>query len=391
MKILHCVEFYHPSIGGAQEVVKQLSERLVQLGNDVTVATTRIPERDQSVINGVNIEEFNVSGNYVHGFHGDAERYQNFLINSEFDVIMFYAAQQWTTDIALPILEQITTKKIFVPCGFSALYLPEYEQYFNNMKIWLKKFDACVYLSNDYRDIQFARQHNIDNEIVIPNGAAEDEFESSFNIDIKTKLSIPKNDFLILHVGSHTGLKGHKEAIKIFNNANISNCTLLIIGDKRDSGCWKSCRISQFLSQIDPRTRLRGKKIKVIQLSRKDTVAAYHAADLFLFPSNIECSPIVLFECMASKTPFLTTDVGNSKEIIQWSNAGILLPTNHQKNGHSIAKIEESAILLEKIFKNKEIRESMRNNGFKAWKTQFCWEKITKKYYNLYLEICKSD
>jgi len=31
MKILHCVESYYPSKGGMQEVVKQLSERLVAL------------------------------------------------------------------------------------------------------------------------------------------------------------------------------------------------------------------------------------------------------------------------------------------------------------------------------------------------------------------------
>jgi len=39
MKILHTVESYTPSINGMQQVVKQLSERLVLLGHDVTVAT----------------------------------------------------------------------------------------------------------------------------------------------------------------------------------------------------------------------------------------------------------------------------------------------------------------------------------------------------------------
>ena len=55
MRILHTVEFYPPSIGGMQEVVRQLSERLVLLGHDVTVATTRIPERTASSQNGVKI------------------------------------------------------------------------------------------------------------------------------------------------------------------------------------------------------------------------------------------------------------------------------------------------------------------------------------------------
>ena len=60
-------------------------------------------------------------------------------------------------------------------------------------------------------------------------------------------------------------------------------------------------------------------RILILNIDREETVAFYQTADLFLFPSNIECSPIVLFEAMASKTPFLVTDVGNSKEIISWS------------------------------------------------------------------------
>jgi hypothetical protein len=73
MKILHTVEFYHPSIGGTQEVVKQISERLVKSGHDVTIATTRLPERNARDLNGVRIEEFDVSGNAVRGLSGETK------------------------------------------------------------------------------------------------------------------------------------------------------------------------------------------------------------------------------------------------------------------------------------------------------------------------------
>lgn len=36
MKILHTVEFYEPSVGGAQEVIKQISLQLVKRGHEVT-------------------------------------------------------------------------------------------------------------------------------------------------------------------------------------------------------------------------------------------------------------------------------------------------------------------------------------------------------------------
>jgi hypothetical protein len=138
MKILHTVQFYYPSVGGAQEVVRQLSERLVLLGHEVTVATTMLPNRNFTIWKGVKIEQFNISGSAVKGFSGEIEKYTKFLIESDFDIIMNYAAQQWATDLMLPLLNEIKSKKVLVPCGFSGLYLPEYTEYFENMKTLLK-------------------------------------------------------------------------------------------------------------------------------------------------------------------------------------------------------------------------------------------------------------
>jgi len=44
VNILHTVEFYSPSVGGAQEVVRQISELLVKRGHDVTVATMSLAQ-----------------------------------------------------------------------------------------------------------------------------------------------------------------------------------------------------------------------------------------------------------------------------------------------------------------------------------------------------------
>lgn len=387
MKILHTVEFYHPSSGGMQEVVKQLSEGLVKLGQDVTVATTRLPERKEKIINRVKIIEFKVMGKMVEGLHGEIEKYKEFLINSDFDIITNFAAQQWASDLTFDILDEIKAKKVFVPQGFSGFYFPEYKNYFKNMKSWMKKYDMNVFPSNDYRDINFARKNNIKKIKLIPNGASEEEFLGQNNIDIREKLNIPKNHFLILHVGSHTGLKGNREAIEIFEKAKITNATFLIIGNSFGGGCTKYCFIKEKLFNLSPRRLLDKKRLIVVSLSREQTISAYKEANLFLFPSNIECSPLVLFECMASKTPFLTTDVGNAKEIIKWSKSGLLLPTIKDKNDYSKAKINESARLLENILTNSKRRALMGKIGFNIWKNKFTWEKITKEYESLYYRL----
>ena len=468
MRILHTVEFYPPSIGGMQEVVRQLSERLMRRGHDVTVATTRIPERTASSQNGVKIRDFEISGNLVNGLKGEVERYEDFLLSSDFDIITNFAAQQWATDIMLPLLDRINAKKVFVPTGFSRLYSPEYEEYFASMKSWLKKYDVNVFLSDSYRDIEFARKNDATNIIVIPNGAGEDEFLRRYDVGIRRLLGIPEKEFFILHVGSHTGEKGHQEAIEIFKRARIRGATFLIIGnfygpagdeigktgwkgrligalktpvkkllffairlgplnrkgfqrlflldqsrndgsfrgemakrinfffylshlDKHGVDCPRLCRVSEGTFNRSNQSRRESKRLLIRSMSREETVAAYQEAELFLFPSNIECSPLVLFECMASRTPFLTTDVGNSAEIIEWSQgAGMLLPTSKNEFGDAKAEVKGSAKVLERVFRDGPGRKAMADRGFEAWQQKFGWEKITGEYEALYSKLLAS-
>lgn len=102
-----------------------------------------------------------------------------------------------------------------------------------------------------------------------------------------------------------------------------------------------------------------GEKIIFTFLSREDTVAAYKQSNLFLFPSNIECSPIVLFECAASKLPFLSTDVGNSIEIATWTKGGEIMPTIKTDDGFSKVNINEGAKMLNELYNNEFKRNKM--------------------------------
>lgn len=389
MNILHTVEFYDPSVGGMQEVVKQLSERLVKMGHTVTVATTKLPERTCGEINGVQIKEFNVSGNAVRGMRGDTQAFQDFLLSSKFDVVTNFAAQSWPTDLALPILKSINGKHFFVPTGFAALFQPKYQIYYERMKVWLKDYDMNVFLSNDYQDISFARSNNIQHCIVIPNGAGEDEFLREKYSDTRNKLSVPKDHLFILSVGSHTGKKGHKDTMIIFKKAKLKKTSLVIVGNHFGLfGCSFSCHFRSYFFAKSPMRFFDKKKIIITELTRPETVSAYKNADIFLFPSAIECSPIVLFECMASKTPFMVSDVGNAKEIIEWSGSGMLLPTR-SKSVHGLTSVDTklSSILLAVLANDLVKREQMAEKAFCIWKEKFSWEEIAKKYENLYQKI----
>ncbi|MGL4596143.1 MAG: glycosyltransferase family 4 protein [Bacteroidia bacterium] len=389
LHILHVVQAYWPSVGGMQEVVRQLSERLVRAGHRVTVVCSAHPQRQAFTHNGVALVAFDVQGLPIRGLTGDVAAYQDFLKNSSFDIVTFFAAQHWATDLALPMLDQIKGKKVFVPTGFSGLYNPAYASYYEKMQTWMKQFDSNVFLSDDYRDINFARKHGITKNILIPNGAAADEFSRTDLPNIRSTINLPQNAKLLLHVGSFTGFKGQELAVKIFAQAqdeNLKQARLLLVGD--DSEKFMKKLFSGFSGwQLRRKLKRMQKEVVAKSLSRDETLAAYHAADLFLFPSWIECSPVVLFECMASQTPFLVSDVGNAKEIIAWSNAGALLPTTIDKHGYSHAQIEPSAKLLDAWMNDDAKRQEAAKKGFDVWQQKFTWEHIASQYESLYKQL----
>jgi glycosyltransferase involved in cell wall biosynthesis len=379
MKIAHLVESYWPSIGGMQEVVKQLSEHLVTFGHEVHVLTGRHQNRTDERINGVDILEFDVQGSHVKTYSGnDVEKFREYLRGSHYDVVVCFAAQQWATDLFLEIIEEIRGKKVFVPTGFSGFFDPRYSKYFERMKNWMLKFDLCVFLSDNYRDIDFYKSIGGLNSVLIPNGADEKEFLPDSHQSIREKFSIPSQHKLILMVGSFTGIKGHQEAISIFKKSSFKDATFLIVGNvsSRKSYLWARLRSAFSI-----------KRIIITQLSRQETVAAYKQADLFLFPSNLECSPIVLFEACAARTAFLCSDVGNSKEIIQWTNGGMCLPTRLDRKGRSRAVISKSAQMLTAILGDEGLRERLASEGFESWLRKFTWKRIAASYERSYLNL----
>lgn len=417
MNILHLVESYWPAPGGMSEVTRRLSEGLVAKGHTVTIATGAHVQRLSDECRGVKIIEFELTGNMACGICGDQLQYRKFLLDSCFDIVTAFAAQQWSTDVYLQVVDKVKGKKVFVPTGFSGLFDPRYYQYYVDMPNFMRCFDATVLTSFQYRDAIFAKQHNISPCFLIPNGAALEEFSRTNTSSFRDKFNISKDCFIVLHVGSHTGLKGHREAIEIFAKSDVRNSVLVMIGNGK-SGCFYDCLQETRRLNSGNRFVCMEKKVILLDLTREETISAFMAANVFLFPSAIECSPIVLFECMASRTPFLVTDVGNSKEIVSWSGGGLVLPTlkcNLPDENTSMARlltkklfdicglgfkgspldgyvrpdIRKSAVILSELFRNQNSLAVMAEKAHSAWLQKFTWEKIINEYEILYLRLLK--
>ncbi|WP_227871357.1 glycosyltransferase family 4 protein [Novimethylophilus kurashikiensis] len=420
--------------------MRQIAERMVKNGHEVTIATSQLNNRNFDSHNGVRIVEFAVTGNLTRGLEGEIERYQSFLANFNADAIMIKAAQQWTFDASWPVLDLIKARKVFIPCGFSGLYEPEYAQYFCNLPNILRKFDHLIFYAERYRDIDFVKNHGMQHFSIVPNGACEEEFSAIKDSSFRERHGIPESSFLLLTVGSMTGMKGHREVAEAVarlnskgrhvtlilngnrlpsisdirvNLATPSKCSgienLLIrfrhLGKRTSKLAGKACRafrvyqkegwkgvwqrIATLLGQKkktldywinDINHQVRNKKILQLDLPRTELIQAYKASDLFVFASNIEYSPLVLFESTAAGLPFLSVPVGNAEEIAEWTGGGCICPALKDERGYTRVDPELLSKMILELMDHPEDLRKLGENGHAAWRERFNWLTIAKDY-----------
>ena len=381
LRILHTVEYYAPSVGGAQVVVQQISERLAAQGHEVTVATSSDAGRQPGVLNGVEVVEFDISGNLVRGLRGDVEAYRRFVLENRFDVVMMYAAQQWTTDALLDELEGMRGMTVLAPCGFSGLQDPAYTGYFETLRERLPHFDAVIVHSEGYQDAEFVRNAGAKRVTLIPNAADEREFTA-----IRASRSEqPAGDPLLLSVGGHTGLKGHAQAMAAFRHADRTRGgTLAILGNEpHGPGCLKLCRARAAYTRVIGN----GRRVVLANPIRERVVEMYESADLFLFCSMVECSPLVLFECMAAGLPFVSLDVGNAAEIAEWGGCGLVVESRRRADGLVEADRAAIAGAVDDLLVDPERRREMGARGRIAWEQRFTWDTVARQYGDLYASV----
>lgn len=424
MRILLACEFYHPSVGGVQEVMRQVAEQLVDRGHSVTVATSYLPERVVRALNGVTIVEFKAAGNRVRGLSGAIEAYQQYVLASDYDVIMVKAAQQWTFDALWPVLHQMRRPIVFIPCGFSGLYESAYRQYFEEMPAVLRQLDHLIFYASDYRDINFTRDLGLSRWTVVSNGASKREFGVPVDPDFRRRHGISEDAFLVLTVGTFTGdMKGHREVAEAFESTTFEGrpAALILNGNTIPSPRARRVVARTYIRVIRHwgRTLVRmlsgktlhpdrgtlpiasivarinrspsAKQATVVDLPRAELVQAFLNSDVFVFASHIEYSPLVLFEAAAAGLPFLTVPVGNAVEIAAWTGGGVVCPAPIDERGYTRVDPAVLADHLSRLAADPVLLASLSREGRRNWSERFTWEAVTDSYEALLVHLVEPN
>lgn len=384
-------------------MMHEIGLRFVMKGHTVSVATSWRADRALDCADGMQIHSFKVAGNTATGMTGELARYQDFLVQGRFDFLLVMAAQQWTFDAMLPVLDAIRYRKLHIPCGYSGFYLARYREYYRDMAKHLRKFDALIYNSTNYRDINFARDNNLPGINVIPAGASELEFLHPEKTNIRERLAIGKEDFIYLSVGAPAYNKGHKEILQAYLLLDVPFASTLVLNGNYDTDDDSSLAAlvrnprhvvkeygrralgrSPFnIRRLARNNRSPDKRIVFANLARQDLITLFFDADLFLFASHVEYSPLVIFECMASGLPFLSIPVGNVDELIEWSGSGVLCEGNKSAEGFSSADPLVFSREMRELSLDQAKLAELSAKGRSAWTERFTWNKIANQIEQL--------
>jgi len=412
--------------------MRQIAERMVARGHDVTVATSRHRGRKSTVLNGVKIRDFRASGKLAYALNGEIDQYRQFVRQFDADTILIMAAQQWSFDALWPILDHIKARKVFIPCGFSCLYEPEFAEYFRQIPDILRKFDHFIFNAEQYRDIDFVRRIGLTNFTVLPNGVSELEFEQQCDRQFRSRFGISEDDFVFLTVGNPIEAKGHREVIDAFSRLDTGGQSAVLIciaswPPKASKFAGRAAAALRFIdaavrrvaeiarlegwqgikqlvrrklakkpaprqaqqtvqpaepieSMADRATAQSLKRVIRTDLKRPDLVQAYMAADLFVFASRVEYSPLVLFEAAAAGTPFLTVPVGNADEIVRWTGGGLLCDATKDTLGYIRVDPQAMAFEMARCMKDRNRLSLLGATAREKWRRHFTWEVVAGYY-----------
>ena len=315
MKLLQVCQRYSPYVGGVEEHVRNISERLAK-NNDVLVATTdpsgKLPKHD--ITNGVRIIRFKSWAPNEAYFYSNGLK--NFLKDHshEYEVVHSHSYHAFPALFAARAKDR--NKLVFTShyhgsghTFFRALLNKPYKYV---GKINFESADKIICVSEYERNLVIKNFNiNTDKIIKIPNGIDPTEY-----LGLKKK----QHDYnLILCVGRLERYKGIQYLIEALPKLG-SDFKLEVVG----KGPY-----AKSLNLLVNKLHLEDSVSFFQDLSRKELLQKYFDADLFALLSNHEAFGISVAEALSSKTPCIVANASALSEWIDNKNCfGIDLPIN---------------------------------------------------------------
>lgn len=381
MKILQICQYFYPYFGGQEMYVLQLSKKLKEYGNAVTVYTSNHANISRfEKIDGIDVFRFKMLFNPLNnpvclGFF-------NIMKNlKDFDIIHVHNEHGFVTFVSC-FLNLYLKKPIVLTCHgqliFGNLIKDSFEKLYSMTigKLLFKMADIVV--ANSEGDKEYIISLNIDPSkiVVLSNAINTEHMDNLYKREIESiKMSQAKykDKNIILFVGSIIKRKGVDHLLRSFSEVRKvnKNVLLFMIGD----GYYrKDAELLAKKLNIDEHVSFFGR------VSEDKLITSYNSSSVFVLPSLSEVCPTVILEAMYSGLPVITTDVPGIND--HFRHFAELVPARDDK---------ELAKAIINVLNDENLRYSMYKKGKDLVKEKYTWDIVSKSYLDVYNKVLRLE
>jgi glycogen synthase len=364
---------FYPSLGGVEELVRQLAHEYRRQGIQTIVLVNRWPRSQpaEETIEGIPVyrlsmrmPEYNlrVRTNYVLGYPFVHARMLRILRRHKIDLlhVQCVSANGHYASIAARALglPLIVTSQGERTMDAERVY--EKSPFINGvLRRILSEADRVTACSRDtLEDLeQFTATQFGERGSVVYNGIRLEDFQAA------EPHQHPRP--YILGIGRHVLQKGFDVLIEAFAAAGLASYDLLLAGDGPERQNLEG--LARNL-HIDARVKFLGRA------DRAAAVALFRGCSFFVLPSRQEPLGIVNLEAMAAGKAVIASRTGGVPEIVADGETGMLVPP------------DDAAALagaMRRVAGDEALRERLGNGG-RARVQRFTWDSVASQYRQIY-------
>ena len=256
-------------------------------------------------------------------------------------------------------------------------------------KTAIEMADAVIAVSKETKE-DVLKHFNVDESKikVIYNGINLQEYVVTKETSTLEQYGINKTKPYVLFVGRITRQKGIIHLVNAIKYIDPETQIVLCAGAPDTPEIAKEMQES-----VDEVKKTRKNVIWIDKmLQKQEVIQLYSHADVFCCPSIYEPFGIINIEAMACETAVVASAVGGIKEVVVDGETGILVPLEQQ----NVAPFEpvdadkfsrDLANGINKLIKDKNLRDGMAKNGRKRVEDYFDWTAIAKQVEELYKSL----
>ena len=361
---------FPPQSGGISYYVYNLSKRLLQRGNEVTVLTRgNVSKTTRQVVDG--IEVFKASFFPVYPFHmwihGIFVKTLLKSLEPTLTLVHLHTPLSPPVKTSLPIITTVHTCMKFDARYHEILDPLSLAEKVQSMVVSPYTESRIFRISRSITTVSLSvaeevKQCGIDSDRITVVGNGVDE-----------KLFIPLRDRnpieeYVLYTGVLRARKGLFDLIE---------CAKYVCETHRYTK-FLICGSGPFLLRLQEKVRRMGLHERVLFLGhipREKLVQLYQNATVHVVPSHYEGLPTVLLEAMSCGVPVVATNVGGNSEVVSSMVNGLLIPPKSPEN---MAKAV--SILLD----DQALRERIGRAARRTIEEYYTWDKITENIMKCY-------